>query len=436
MISILVLNIFSTISIITSIYFGKKIVNPLSMMNLIWMVVMNLSSLKLFNLITPDENVYWMFTAGIIAYNIIYIAFMILGRSIRFSEKRTEVLLREKVIIFLSIFSIVFYTPLVLSSIRIIIMSGSFNQIRASIQAGLTTGNYDLAILNAINLIIVSPFAYSLPVLASADFWFGKRNLRIMGLAIVVVTMQVLLNGGRSPIIHFLFFFLLGYYFLKKKPGSNFIKKHRKFIILVFLVGIFFFVRTTISRQQGQEFQVTYYYYFSMQPRMFDYWTVFSEQLGIQGYGLASLNGFLFPFFYVLNHLLNIPMPELIQNIFELIQLTDQQWVIIAGNTKANAYVSTFWYFFVDGGFAGIIIGMILYAILSAIFFSKVLKSLNVRSFSMYAVLLIGIFFSFVRFPFSGISYSLSFIFIGLLTVRVECSTTSRRSNRLRKSIR
>lgn len=50
--------------------------------------------------------------------------------------------------------------------------------------------------------------------------------------------------------------------------------------------------------------------------------------------------------------------------VYDLIRLTDSEWLTItAQSTHANAYVSAFWFFYLDGRIVGIIIGFALYGI-------------------------------------------------------------------------
>ena len=149
---------------------------------------------------------------------------------------------------------------------------------------------------------------------------------------------------------------------------------------------------------------------------MFDYWAQGVDARNLLGYGIASLNGFIFPFLYLLKNGLGLQFPKHWLSIYQLILSTDSQWTTITiSGTRANAYVSLFWYFYVDGRCAGVFLGSMLYGLLMSNSFSSVIKKPNIKTICMYSFLLQGLLFSFIRMQTSNLYYAMAIVYIGLV---------------------
>lgn len=400
---------------IFSMKFLRKIFNPISVMNILWGLILYLSSLNLYNLFpTPRETYNWIFI-GLISYNIgFFIIYFFKWSLFRTSAKKTDTFIRyeirENLILVLGIISIFFLIPPAITSLQIIMKGGGTDVIRVMNQQGV--GVFRLKnssdVLNSINVLLIQPFNYLISIIGFVNFWSDKRSKKVLFITTIIVLLSVLGTGGRALLINSTFSFIISFFFKNKKLQ---ISKKTKNIILFSLIILFtFIVLISISRSSGDFVQITYYY-FAMVPYMFSYWGKII--VGITGYGMASMNGFLFPIFYILKHTLGLDFPEKFQQVYTLIQSTDSTWITMtATGSNANAYVSVFWFLLLDGGLIGIIFGMgILGGVLSHSFFN-VVNNISEKSIAIYSYLLIGISYSFVRLPFGTPNYSIGFIFI------------------------
>ncbi len=106
-------------------------------------------------------------------------------------------------------------------------------------------------------------------------------------------------------------------------------------------------------------------------------------------------------------------MPNLVETMYEWNMMTDTTWVWPGKNITANAYVSLFWFFYIDGRMIGIILGMFIFGfILSRSYYNVIAKHHSASAGSVYCCLLYCALFSFVRFQFSITRIALGLVFV------------------------
>ena len=143
----------------------------------------------------------------------------------------------------------------------------------------------------------------------------------------------------------------------------KFRKKSILFMLTIF-IGLVSLYYITKSRSGDNSLRYTYYY-FAMEPLMFEKWSKIVSQMGLIAYGMASFNGYIFSFFYLMVNAIPIfTYPESCRTIYAVIENIGTQWQTITTiGTTANSYTSIFWTLYFDGRVCGIIIGMFLFGI-------------------------------------------------------------------------
>lgn len=413
----------ATIAIITE----KKIFNPLTVFGVLWMLILGLSSLRLFNLRVASEETYSIILSGICAYAVgYYLIRIFIGNksfvlnTARYSNKEVIYLLRYKLLYILGGVCILFYLYDFSIVFSYLLKGNSLGYIRELAQdSNSVIYSSRSAIENAVRVLLVTPFVMALQPLVAVDFWIGKRDKKLIIINIIIITLRVVTDGSRVLIIYLLLHLLVAYQFTDSKhlkKATVISKKKVKQVMLILgisVMGGYALYKTTLSRS-GENFVRYLYYYFSMEPYMFETWSNIVDSAGIKGYGLASINGFLFAFFYVVKNFLGLSnYPEYWYNIYSLIGATDSQWQVIAGDaTIANAYVSIFWFLYLDGGVTGIIIGMSIYGMICAKTYLNAKNKKTAKSICVYSIILQGVCFSFVRLQFADIYYAIAVLFI------------------------
>ncbi|WP_286155174.1 MULTISPECIES: O-antigen polymerase [Romboutsia] len=422
------------ISIITE----KKKLNPLTLLFMLWTIIIGLSYLRLFRLREASEHTYLIIMIGLTAFTIGYYFVrtfirdrsFVLSRS-RITHKKNIYEPRYKLLYIIGGICILFYLYDLSIVLSYILRGSSLAHIRELAQdpnSVIYAGRS--AIENSIRVLVITPFVMALQPIVAADFWLGRRDKKLIVMDILIILLRVITDGSRVVILYLLLHLLVAAQFTGEKSGRQKIKLTKKnlkkagVIGVIIAIGGYALYKTTLSRS-GDSFVRYMYYYFSMQPYMFEIWSNIVDNAGITGYGLASTNGFMFAFLYIIKNFLGLQnYPEYWYSIYSLIGATDSHWQVIAGDaTIANAYVSIFWFFYLDGRIFGIIIGMAIYGMICARTFMKANKQRTARSICIYSIILQGICFSFVRLQFADIYYAIAVIFILIFAYKKTRST-------------
>lgn len=407
----------------------KKIFNPVISFYALWAFILILNSFHLFGLKETREEINLCILFGVIGFGFGYYLIRDWSRKhclrFGFGRKHNSCKTAYQYSIRYGGAYVLCAVCLIVSLIELgsmistILKGGGLALIRYTAQnAGQTRRGF----LNAIDILIATPFSMALQPLVAADFWLGKRDRKLLILDIIIITVRVLSNGGRSPIVNLVLHIVIVFTFIDVVKRQDITDRLKKFwkkarrivtITIIIIIGIAVIIYTTISRESTIK---TLYYYFAMEPCMFDYWAQGVDARNLLGYGIASLNGFIFPFLYLLKNGLGLQFPKHWLSIYQLILSTDSQWTTITiSGTRANAYVSLFWYFYVDGRCAGVFLGSMLYGLLMSNSFSSVIKKPNIKIICMYSFLLQGLLFSFIRMQTSNLYYAMAIVYIGLV---------------------
>lgn len=420
-----------TVAVVGKI-FEKKIINPLTIFYSLWTIIFYLYSLGLYNLNRASDSTLKVMLLGLIAFVIGYIIVKLfyhrttcpMNRQVITQSDDDEYNFNYNIIYILLLFCIIFTGIQAIQNAAYLISGETLNYIRQNAQNS-TAGQTGL--VAAIRNVIVNPFTMALQPIVACDFWQGKRNKNLLASDILLLILRTIADGSRSSFIYLVIHFIVAYIFSvsKSQPSENIDlikdnkknrkRRNRRIMIWGGSVGLFFIIITTFSRS-GTNLAKYSYYYFSMQPYMMEFWSNVVNNAHMVGYGLASTNGFSFSILYVLHNLGMGDYPTFWHSINLMIANTTSEWQVISGDGNlANAYVSLFWYFFLDGGIAGVFIGSLLYGGISSVLYLGAMKYSCVRQVCIYSFILQGLLMSFVRFQFADMSYALAFIMILLL---------------------
>lgn len=394
----------------------KHKITPLLVFSVLWTIILFLSALRLYGLDMPSDKGYVVIALGMLGFGIGYLIF---GKTIvRLHNDDRVYQIRDKFILTLSIITIILYFVDFMKVVNYLASGQTLAYIRTLSQDStsiLYTNRSNLEI--AIRTFIIQPFALSLQVIVAMEFWNGKKKWIIIDGIIIVL--RLLSEGSRSLLlylgINLIIIFVLDNkvsYYINLYKSKKARKRRKRTLKIAVFVGFLLIIATTMSRSGGRALRTTYYY-FSMEPTMLCLWI---ENIKEYGYGLASVNGIVFPILFVIKNVLKISTyPSYwYNNIFLLINDTDKIWKVISSfdGTRANAYVSIFWFAYLDGGYIGTFIILFILGSIYNLVYNYVRRYKNKKSFCIYAYLLQGLLFSFVRLQFADVSYALGFIFL------------------------
>ncbi|MDY3697476.1 MAG: O-antigen polymerase [Staphylococcus hyicus] len=409
--------IFCFFMFFLSIINERKILNPITVFFGEWFVVLFLSKLNLFGILEVPNNIYVLILIGCFAYAIGFYGYAFLSKHVSFySKKNLNYKLNQKIVYTLAILTLLFFFIDFAKSAGSL-MSGGLAVLRLQAQNGsFLSGN---SLLNALRILIFAPFSLALSAVAPAHLFFSedKNRIRLFIITLLIMLERLFSDGGRSPVIYLMFSFMICYFFSltpKRRPVALTlqISKRKLYIYILVIFAIVLLYEVTLSRSGNNALRDTYYY-FAMEPVMFNKWSNIVESNGLIAYGMASFNGILFAFFYILKNILGLSTPLYWESIYSIIEGLGTQWQTITyGGLQANSYASIFWTFYFDGRTLGIILGMLLYGIFVSIVYKSALNSTNQKNAAIYSLVLIGVFYTFQQLVFQNIYYSIAFLML------------------------
>lgn len=426
--------------LIIGYYSEKKLVfNPITVFCALWAVILFFSAQQRYTMYMASDEKNAIILWGIVAYIVGYYVNKLFlnkihvkaGRLSRYrSDTRCIAVPRYNLMYVLCTICLL-YT--LFDLIRVVTQSGTFNL--GTIQAMLQNGeisNANSSIINAIAILIISPIKFALPAITAVDFFYGKRDRKLLVLTICLILINMLSSANRTS---FLLFFLWLYFvatlylyhnmeknnkYIQKIEDKMLFSKIRKYKWWIIWIAVIAFVIMTMSRTSTSIYRQLYLY-FAMPPSMFEIWAEKIETEGVFGYGVASLLGFIYPVFYVLKNLLGIPMPNIVESMYDWNMLTDTSWVWPGQNIMANAYVSVFWFFYLDARLLGVVIGMFIFGFAASRSYQNIVASKHsARQVAVYCCILYSVLFSFVRFQFSLTRIALGLIFVMFFAYKMK----------------
>ena len=245
-----------------------------------------------------------------------------------------------------------------------------------------------------------------------------KRNILLTEL-MAFFFLHIFVTGARSFLFDVAFVLVLYVLIntdLSKRISEAFRKLPKFAIGIVIFLCVFVVIRVTVLRR-GEVGVLTreIYGYFTMSFRLLDVHMDLMRANPDYTYGMTLLNGLLRLPLLLIRSFLGIPYPALFQKAYDAIAANNNFYYI--GSGRANSFVTVFYYFFMDFGYFGIVIGSFLYGYLSQASYYSMKKHTDKRSMSIYLLIALGLFLSFVRFHFTASRYIYAF-FVLLLCFR------------------
>ncbi|MFS1664294.1 O-antigen polymerase [Streptococcus sp. zg-JUN1979] len=400
--------------------------NPLTIFFGEWTIIIFLVSLKLYGILPVSDKFFQMILIGSVMFFLGFYLFKVFNniamtRIGTVNRPNYEYVINDRVVKFLIIVSLIFFSIDFFKSLIYFVQGYSLNHIRQVAQSGALFSN---PVMNAIRIIIAAPFSLALTPLVAANFFSKRRNnFYILG-TLLILLMRLFSDGGRSPIIYLILCMFISYVFHNfngKRSKLTFkrviVIKSQQLFIIAFLIASCIGIYLITKSRSGEDTIRDTYYYFAMEPYMFQKWANIVDSKNMMAFGMATFNGFLFPLSYLLANIVpGVGYFTAWRNVYEVIEGLGTQWQVITSyGTSANSYVSIFWTFYFDGRLLGIIIGMFCYGIFMAYFYFKVLKNRSEKNIALYSMVLIGLFYSFQQMIFQNIYWSLGFLM--LLTI-------------------
>ena len=254
----------------------------------------------------------------------------------------------------------------------------------------------------------IGPLTIAVLPLTISSICKKKYNVFQILCCLFLVVANILSTGGR---------FILLYLIVELIVGAYIANKHKKLsirfkIMVIALLAIFIFAIGFLTEDrnvEGSIFLKIYEYFFGC-VSLLDYYV---PKIQTFTFFTASTDGFVSPILFFLNRLFTVSTPY--ENII-VNELNIQNAVQLSPMLTTNAFVTTFFYGYLDFGFIGLAIELFIFGFVSYRLYTNLARGFNIRSLAIYLLIVQGLVKSIQHNPFSNSDYVLAFLYIVILT--------------------
>ncbi len=285
---------------------------------------------------------------------------------------------------------------------------------------------------STLGLYLHLPLLYSLIILATIaifkDIGIKKRKTFIY-IVLANIALYAFSNGGREVVVYAMALTIISFFTLRKKQ----IRKNRvsffkirlsKNKFYLFAAGVLACVlvyllssgRSQVGEAAGGYALRSVYIYFC---GYFPHLGVRLENISPEDftYGNSFLLGLIKPFVAILRDILYMPLPDAYARADTMTSML-QNRVDIGGGMAMNAYVSPFYYFYIDFGFYSVIYESLLYGFFCGYVETNYKTRPNTLNLFIYYFALLGVLSSVVRWIFVHPSMAMIVYFIPLIFMK------------------
>lgn len=425
----------SVIFLIVSIKIKKtKSIKPTTIFFALWAFILFLSTLNLYNINKPSNEAYVL----IILMLIFFFVGSMIGHLIKIEDSKhfTKYLNNnndKKLKIVYVLFFALSFLSIFFSIIDCILIVKELSKGTPMWQIrnwGLEPFGSDNPILSRrsfledlVRSVILTPFANIVPPITA--YYFVNSKNKKMKYALLINSLIMLLSssiasgGGRLGFIYYVGCFLLAFYiFCKNKNNSKeIIKKYIKILLIFIIIAFIFVIGYTSIRSGIGNFIKETYTYFALPPTLLSEWIPEMKETS-HTYGLLTTFGIHSYFFRALQTVgLDFMVPQIYNNAYQ--SILNAEIFRNVGYGVGNAFVTPIYYFYIDGGYPFVCIASLIFGILVSLAYKIFEKNINLRSFAIYALIIYGIFVSFMRIQTAIPAYIISFILV-MLCIRKD----------------
>ena len=394
----------------------KSIINFQTLFCLLWCVVCYAASLHLYDMMHFPDSVYIVFLVGCIGFSIGCNLYSPQQKRCSFSNRYA---LNKKLLNTIYYTVAIFMIYFTIKTIMLLKSGIPYSEIRS--MWGLTS-HEDAMMTNKFE-IFVQQFIL-IPVIPILNCLLLLKILRIIDLkkediikVLILSVLYVFVSGSRIVITNLL---VQGFLFVSLFKIRLTVKYIKKIVISVLLLVVLISI---ISENRERErvrvewdASKTYYAYCALPVPMCYYHMERADRMNYRSYGLSFFKGMATLSSFPLSFL-DIPRPEAFINMDEFYQGVHESVQIFYG-IEHNAYVSMFFYFFLDFGLFGVFLGSFIYAVFLNWLYRKALRDFNLRNILLLLIALISFAKCFAKWEFQGSDYIMSFVLVYLLTYR------------------
>lgn len=267
-------------------------------------------------------------------------------------------------------------------------------------------------LMGLLHVLLVFPVVYlSSPVCSALIFSDFPHKKTAITLNVILVALTVIHHGGRLMLIMFCVSYLASYLIHKRKLV---IEKRVKRSLLYLLIATFLLLIVISSSRGIEDVYKSFYAYFICDVVVLDgFLNTALSRLDTDFF--LSLNGFFYPIAIFLKFF-NIPYPTGYENAQLVRTALEENWYFIpAYDHSVNAFVPAGGYLYIDGGYLAEVVFLILVGFFCCKKYYAMESNLNIKTCSVYILLLLAILLSFMKLYSSSYQYVLAYLYMTFL---------------------
>lgn len=399
----------------------KKWHNPVTVFSLLWAVIFFLYSLNLkgyYEISMKTKTIFFLQMVGFGLGGFFASQYKIgLGRKVKQGENNYS--LRFNIYLVMCIVSIVVLLQDTIEIMQNLMAGMTFEDMAVE---GLIEENTTTGIRVFLKIFIMFPITYSISAITASELLLkgsstkGQRWLLFI-FNVVIILLYSLQHGARIMLITLLLTYLFAYFISGKKGYRS--KKVKRLIIILCLVavGLIVFMSTSRGIEVSSLSSSVYHYMVGCVPHLHVVLDKLPEDM-THTYGFASLNGFISPVNIVLRSLGIISQSPYLSQVAAKFVVMPEYPSYVGQGILMNAFVGPAYAFYLDLGFAGVLIGMFIYGFICTRLYKAAVSVDNIRIRAVYLIMISTICVGFMRLPFCNYYVPLAIILTYILYER------------------
>lgn len=369
------------------------------------------------NLLKPRLSIHIMIIISIILFNIIYFSSIRKNIKVDFSHVDLDNKINKKIIYVINFVAILFISIHIISATKLIISNGfDLGLIRDEVYVSITknSNNYEQLITRVIPTGVFSVVS----LIAAVYLVLGKKDY--LYLALMDIVIGTITFGGRNFILNFILYYVSACSILNTKMK---IKIKKRYVIIGILI---LWITTSIRTGSILGFMDNIIMYLSGSLSFLEYILSNPIEYGLNDglmYGYMTFAFILEPIILVLKSLFGISakVPSYYFNNYvqNFVNISD------TGISLYNNNTTMFFNFIKDFGIYGVYISVIFLVTFIVNMEKKFYRNNNIRNLFYLIYLYTIIFTSSISYKLNGISSSLIFILLWIITLKKKLNNFS-----------
>ncbi len=242
-----------------------------------------------------------------------------------------------------------------------------------------------------------------------------ERNtlpMYIMVLSFVDIIINQLVNGGRVTFFTVVLLIIVAMKIQNKISLTKLLMRNFKNVLVI--VGLLLMMYwISILRGSTNILKSTFLYFCAPIVALSENLESISGEGAVRTYGMVLISGFIRPLYVVFRNLTGVEL-YFIDVIYDLHRYVNN-YINVGQALKFNAFVTLFYYFYLDGGLLGVAFDSFMYSSVCSGIYKKCVRQGSLFSIALYLVVFQNLFLSFIRYQFIDVGNALAFFYLILV---------------------